>query len=223
MQLEIKHPTFSVAIVNSKRSALGKRGVTGGIEVNYAEIPASVLNDLLNKAVTDFLQVGLKTVDKDKATTEDCQAAMRARLDILKAGATTKATERKPGAKDPIREAARKILKKTLQDMIEEKVDAKTLNKEVTGLFKAHREWLKTKDPELEGIAQMVEDALSDAKADLAKAEKRAKTLASVVSKAREHAIAAQSEAQAAKPKAVKASPTEKVKAEKAKTKPAAR
>ena len=38
MRLEIKHPTFSVAIVNSKRSALGKRGVTGGIEVNYTSI-----------------------------------------------------------------------------------------------------------------------------------------------------------------------------------------
>lgn len=220
MQLEIKHPIFSAPIVNSKRSKLGKRGVLGGVEINYADIPANVLNDLLSQAVTDFLQVGLKSVDQDKATTEECQAAMNARLDILKAGATTKTADRKPGAKDPIVEAAKKILKKTIQDMSEEKIDAKELTKAVNGMFKDYRTWLKSKSEDLADIAKLVEDAIADAKADAKRQEARAKTLVNVVAKAREAAQAASAEAKEAKP-----TPTQKVKAEKAAKagKPAAR
>jgi len=220
MQLEIKHPIYSAAIVNSKRSKLGKRGVLGGVEVNLADIPANVLNDLLSQAITDFLQVGLKSVDQDKATTEECQAAMNARLDILKAGATTKTADRKPGAKDPIVEAAKKILKKTIQDMSEEKIDAKELTKAVNGMFRDYKAWQKSKSEDLADIAKLVEDALADAKADAKRQEARAKTLVNVVAKAREAAQAASTAAKEAKP-----TPTQKVTAEKkaAKGKPAAR
>lgn len=221
MQLEIKHPVYSAPIVNSKRSKLGKREITGGVEVNLAEIPANVLNDLLSQAIIDFLQVGLKTVDQDKATTEECQAAMNARLDILKAGATTKTADRKPGAKDPIIEAAKKILKKTIQDMSDEKIDSKELTKAVNGMFKDYRAFQKSKSEDLADVAKLVQDAIDDAKADAKRQEARAKTLVAVVAKAREAATAAASEAKAAKPAAVK--PTDKVKAEKSKAKPAAR
>jgi hypothetical protein len=225
MQLNLNHAVFSAAIVNSTRSAMAKRGVTGGVEVNLAEIPVQTLENLLHGAITDYLQVGLKSLDKDKASTEECQAAMKARLDILKSGGVTKAADRKPGAKNTIREAAKRIVKQSFKDMSEEKLDAKQLNAYVSDIFKVHTKWLKEKDEavkaELESAAQIVERALTTAKKQ---AEDQAKSTESLkdIFKAAQARIAAAEAAKAdapAKPTKAKLTPTQKVSAEKAASK----
>jgi len=197
---------FTAPIVNSERSKLGKRGITGGVEVDLTEIPEKVLRDLLMTAVTDYMQLALKNVDQDKATVEDCQEAMTGRLEMLKTG--TKTAERKAGTRDPIKAAARVILKKAIQAGSEEKLDGKTLTTAVAALFKSHTTWAKTKDAEVKEAladqAQLVEEALAQAREAAKKQDKMNKTLIDVLKQAQASTASAAKEAPAPKATAAK-------------------
>lgn len=223
VQITFEHDEFTAASVNGKRSALGKRfdGMAPGLLVNIAEIPETVLRDLLFKAIEDHLQVGLKTLDKATCSKEDIQAAMQSRLDILLSGAvSTAASPRKAPTQDPVKKEARAILKKAIQARSEEKLNGTVLTKAVATLFAAHKEHakaVKAEDAEtaekLASTAKLVEDAMAEARANIKKSNDMAKTLAPLVdavkkaSKAADAAKAPKAEGKAkpvAKPKATK-------------------
>ncbi len=228
--LEMKHSTFTAPFSKTTRSAIGKR-LTGGVEYNIAELPANVVTALLTEKIEEFLQDGLKALDKDNCTVEQAQAAMKARLELLKAGAIGTAAARKAPTQDPVRKEAKTILKAALQDQSDEKIDGRVLLATVNALFKVHGEWEKAKKKGDEDIvealadrAALVENALATARERMKENQKISGTLAGVLAEAKKAAAAAAAKAEA-KPAKPKASPTEKVKAEKAAAgkKPAAR
>lgn len=198
-----KYEKFTAPITNSKRSAIGKRGITGGVEVLMAEIPNSVLGELLMGAIEDFVQVGLKTLDKDNCTREQCQAAMQARLDLLKSGALSNPSGgRKAPVRDVIKAAAKALLKKAIQDRSEEKLDGKVLLATVNELFKQHAVWAKKTTSaddkaKLAPIAQLVEDALTQAREAQAKQDELSKSLTSIVAQAKKASAAKAAAAEA--------------------------
>lgn len=210
VQITIEHDQFTAASATGKRSALGKRfdGMAPGLLVDLNEIPAKVLEALLFKAIEDHLQVGLKTLDKEKCTKEEVQAAMQARLDILLSGAiSTAASPRKAPTQDPVKKEARAILKKAIQARSEEKLNGTVLTKAVSGLFKLHAEHAKAvKAEDQETIdktassAKLVEDAIAEARVNIKKANDMAKTLAPLVDAVKKASKAADA-AKEAKPK----------------------
>lgn len=212
--VELDYDSFTAQIVNSNRSALGKRGITGGVNVKFGEIPGKVLTNLLIAAIQDHLQQGLKTLNADTATVEDCQKAMNARLELLKTGA--KAT-RKAGAKDPVKDLAKKQIKKAIQDRSEEKLDAPTLTKIVNGMFDAHRDYKK--DPETNKkfakVFKVVEGALASARETLQGQEAMDDVFGDLAARAEKASAAAKAEREA---KAAEAAAEEVEEAPKAKT-----
>ena len=215
--ITLRHAEFTAPITNSKRSKLGKREITGGVAVNIGDIPENVVWQLLTDAITDFVQAGLKNLDQDKATQAECQAAMKARLALLKSGAmSAPGSARKAPTRDPIKAEAKKILKAALQAGSEEKIDGRVLVSAVSALFKQHAAWVKTKDEALEPVAKLVEDALAQARAQYEKQGAMSSALAAIVEKAKKEAgtkaaearptptqrVAGEKKAGAAKPKA---------------------
>lgn len=233
LQIEIDQDSFTAAIVNSPRSALGKKGIKGGVNVKIADIPSNVLTTLLFQAIQAHMQVGLKTLDPETATTETCQEAMKARLALLVSGTATGTTTRKAPTRDPIKAAAKAMVKKAIQERTDEKLDGKVLTKMVSELFKLHDTWVKgdRKDEKLAKTAQLVENALKSAREahesqaamndTLAKLSARAAKASQEAKAAKE--AAANAEAGEAEEAETKPTPTQKVKAEKGKTKPPAR
>lgn len=204
ISITFRHAEFTAPITNSKRSKLGKREITGGVPVNLADIPENVLWDLLNGAITDFLQAGLKGLDQDSCSREDCQKAMVARLNLLKAGATSTPTAgRKAPTQDPVKLEAKRLLKAAIQSQSDEKIDGRTLTTAVSNLFKQHAQWLKTKDAALEPIAKLVDEAMASARAKFEEQEKLSAGLKAVVAEAKKEAAAK------------RPTPTERVNAEK--------
>jgi len=167
--ITIDYDKFTAQIVNSKRSTLGKRGITGGVEVDFSKIPDQIVTNLLIDAVRNYMQVGLKTINQETATVEDCQAAMRARLALLESGAVTAPGQgRKAPTRDPVKAAAKLSVRKALQGRTEEKLDAKVLTTTVNDLFKLHAAWVKegsAADHPRAKAAMMVENALKAAQA----------------------------------------------------------
>lgn len=232
---------FTAQIVNSNRSKLGKRGITGGVLVDVTKIPASVINVLLIDAIQAHLQVGLKTIDQDSATTEQCQEAMKARLELLYNGKTSgPGATRKAPTRDVVTAEAKKIIKKSFQDQSEEKLDARTLTTIVNDMFKMAKEWEKAgSDPNAKaaGVAKIVNNAIATAKAAQEEAKQLAETLAPLAARAAQLSAEAKAKREAEAAEAAetmegedekveaKPTPTQKVNAQKAaaKKKPAAR
>ena len=184
--ITFRHDKFSAPIANSKRSKLGKREITGGPTVDLADIPENVLWELLQGAVKDFLQVGLKNLDQDQCTQAECLSAMNARLTLLKSGAmAASSTGRKPPARDPVKAAARVKLRKAIQKRSPEELDRSELTVMVNDLFKQHKEWQKTKDVELEPFAALVEDALAQARSEIEQQSKIEAALGVIAAKAK--------------------------------------
>lgn len=179
---------FTAQIVNSKRSTLGKRGITGGVEVDFSKIPDNVKTNLLIDAVRNYLQVGLKTIDQENATTEDCQKAMRARLSLLESGAVSAPGQtRKAPTRDPIKAAAKMSVRKAIADRTEEKLDARVLTSTVNDLFKMHDAWVKAgSDPAAKAAkaATLVANALAAAKVAHDAQQEMSESLAGLAEKA---------------------------------------
>jgi hypothetical protein len=192
LQIEIDHGVFTAAIVNSNRSKLGKRGIKGGVKVDVSKIPSNVLTALLFDAIRDHMQVGLKTIDQETATTEDCQKAMQARLDLLVSGAVAgPGAARKAPTRDPVKAAAKMLVKKAIQDRTEEKLDGKVLTKLVGDLFKLHDSWVKDGSPtetdddkKRAKAATLVANALKTAREQQDAANAMSDALAGLASKA---------------------------------------
>ncbi len=186
--ITINFDKFTAAIANSPRSKLGKRGIKGGLEVDLSKIPDEVKTSLLLDAVRNYLQVGLKTVDQDSATTEQCQAAMRARLAILESGALSGPGQpRKAPTRDPVVANAKLAIKKAIQERSPEKLDGKVLTKMVSELFKLHAKWTKDGRPDdVKGIAgmKMIDNALAQAKAALDAQQAMAESLGGLAERA---------------------------------------
>lgn len=206
--IELPYASFTAPIVNSTRSKLGQKGIKGGINIDLAEIPAAVLQQFLVDAITAHVQKDLKNVDPDTATTESCQEVMNTRYDLLKEGKTSLpgAARAKGGTKGTsIRMEAKRILKETIKDMMDEKPDGRQLNKDVNEFFKQYDAWVKAGSPdealEAAPVLGAVAESIAEAKAQAEKREKMTKSLLG--------AMKAASEAPAQKP-------TEKVQAQKA-------
>lgn len=217
--ITVNYDKFTVAIANSARSKLGKRGIKGGVEVDLTKIPDSVKTDLLIDAIRNYAQVGLKSIDQDNATTEQCQAAMNARLELLYSGAVSAPGQaRKAPTRDPVMAAAKAEIKKAMQARSEEKLDGKVLTKMVSELFKTHAKWVKDgRSEDVKGLAglKMIDGAIEQAKAAIAAQNAMAESLAGLTAKAAELTKKAQAakaakdagedaevEAEAPKPKA---------------------
>lgn len=196
MNLEFNQTVFTAPIAPTKAGKLGKR-MTGGVEYDLSAIPANVLRDLLIHAVEEHLRKGLAKLDKDKCTQEEAQAAMRAQLEILKAGATKSTASKTPAGKNPVRDLARQLMKKTFNDASEVKIDQKALSKTITGLFKAHKDYEKTKAPELENAYNFVQRALDTAKSTITQREELSLVAAQLAA-----SVAPAAPATPAKPKA---------------------
>lgn len=202
--IELDYDSFTAQIVNSNRSALGKRGITGGVNVKFSELPSKVITNLLIAAIQDHLQVGLKTLNAETATVEECQKAMRDRLELLKSGA--KAT-RKAGAKDPVKDLAKKQIKKAISDRSEEKLDAPTLTKLVNGMFEAHKNYLKLPEgseerAKLEKVYKVVEGALKTARATLQQTDSMDDVLSALAERAEKASADARAKREAEAPAA---------------------
>jgi len=237
--ISLNYDEFTAPIVNSNRSALAKAGVTGGFLVKLSELPANVVQDLLHEAITKHLQAGLpKAAEAESATTESCQAAMKARWDMLVQGSTAGTKARKTPTRDPIKAEATRMLKKAITDRSDEKLDGKTLTTMVSQLFKVEAAYKKggDQDEKLAPTATLVRNAMASAKKayddqqsmneSLNKLAERA-AKASKEAKAQREAEAAAKAAEEAgeEAEAPKPTPTEKRKAEvsASKKKPAAR
>lgn len=221
-QINMKYDEYTAPIHNGgKASKLFKRGIKGGLKVNIAEIPEQVLAELLLSAITEHLRVGLKGLDKDTCTQEECVAAMQGRLDILMSGALSSTdSPRKAPTQDPVKREARAILKKAIQDRTEDKLDGRVLTKAVSDLFKAHAAYgkaVKAGDEETQekfaSIAKLVEDALSAAKAKVDAQKAMSKTLAPLVEAAKKATAAKKAAAEAAGEVGEAAKPVAKPKA----------
>ncbi len=201
--ITVNFDKFTAQIVNSKRSTLGKRGITGGVEVDFSKIPDEIKTNLLIDAVRNYLQVGLKSINQETATTEDCQAAMRARLSLLESGAVSApGSARKAPTRDPVVAAAKLSIKKAIQDRTEEKLDGKVLTKMVSELFKTYNVWVKAGKPTegqkgLQGL-KMIEAALEQAKAAIEAQAKMSESLAGLADKASKLSQAAKAAKEAA-------------------------
>lgn len=226
LQVELNYDRYTAPIVNSKRSALGKREIKGGLEIDFSTIPAGVLTNLLIDAVTAYVQVGLKTLDQETATTEDCQAAMKARLSLLQSGATSAPGQaRKAPTRDPIVAAAKAQIKQAIQARSEEKILAAVLTKMVNDLFKLHKAWEKAgSDPAAKEAkaAQMVINALAAAKAAHDQRGAMSDSLAGLAAKAAKLSAEAKAKKAAAEAEETEASVEAPAPKPKAKAKPAA-
>lgn len=143
LQITVEQDKFTAAITKSKRSALGKRGISGGVLVDVSKIPANVVTALLFQAIETHMQTGLKALNAETATQAECQAAMKARVELLYSGSLTAAGGRKAPTRDPIKAAAKLSVKTAIQERSDEKLDGKTLTKMVSDLFKLHDQWVK--------------------------------------------------------------------------------
>lgn len=223
--ITVNFDKFTAQIVNSKRSTLGKRGISGGVEVDFSKIPDQVLTNLLIDAVRNHMQVGLKSINQETATVEDCQAAMKARLALLETGAVSApGSARKAPTRDPVVAAAKLSIKKAIQDRTEEKLDGKVLTKMVSELFKTYNVWVKAGKPTegqkgLQGL-KMIEAALEQAKVALEAQRQMSESLAGLTEKATKLSQAAKAAKEAAEANEAEA---EAPKPAKAKGKPAAR
>lgn len=186
--ITVKYDKFTAAIANSNRSKLGKRGITGGIEVDLTKIPDEIKTNLLLDAVRNYLQVGLKAVDQDSATREQCVDAMKARLALLESGAVSApGSARKAPTRDPVVAAAKASIKAAIQGRSEEKIDGKVLTKMVSDLFKLHTMWVKAgRNQDIKGVAgmKMIDGALEQAKAALEAQRAMSESLAGLAAKA---------------------------------------
>lgn len=214
--ITVNFDKFTAAIANSARSKLGKRGIKGGVEIDLTKIPDEVKTDLLLDAIRNYAQVGLKSVNQDTATTEECQAAMQARVELLYSGAVSAPGQaRKAPTRDPVIAAAKLSIKRAISERSEEKLDAKVLTKTVSEIFKNHAKWVKAGRPDdVKGVngLKMVDNAIEQARAALEAQRQMADSMAglaatvqklSAEAKARKAAEAVvEPEAEAPKPKA---------------------
>ena len=131
----------------AKGSALFQRGFLGGIKVDVASIPRSVLEKLLFDAIEAKLQAAVKKLDQETCTQEEAQVAMKTALEALVSGAKRKSGQT---LQTKIRAEARKMLKEGLTQMNAadedaEEVDSKALTEIVAEHFKAYDEYVKPK------------------------------------------------------------------------------
>lgn len=202
MNIELKHSTLTCPIVadpNSKRSNLAKRGLTGGIKYDLSQIPNNTLEALLIAAVEDFIRVPLKGDFAANCTVEEAQAKMNERLELLKAGKLAGVSgTRKPPTVDPVVKLAKQLVKNSLMEAATEELDKTALNKVVNDFFTSakafakypaeHKFWtaeddegnLKNEREAAEAASILVEDAMIEARAAIAKQEKLTKMLGNV-------------------------------------------
>lgn len=174
----------------AKGSALFQRGFLGGIKVDVASIPRSVLEKLLFDAIEAKLQAAVKKLDQETCTQEEAQAAMKTALEALVSGA-----KKRPGPtlQTKIRAEARKMLKEALVQLNEasddpEELDTKALAETVSEHFKAYDTFVKPKTSEalraqVEPMASIVATFLKAAEQRLAQAAQVGGLLAALKAK----------------------------------------
>lgn len=163
---------FALTAASKGKSALAKRGGDSWfINADFTQIPPRVMEALAIEAVQAKVRAAVKKLDPATATKESVEAAMAEAYANLCSGTKAKRTQ---SDEAKIRAEARTSIRNQIKELNygEAEIDKTELNAEVKAYFDAHAEYAKTQDPELEFEAQIVEDALSAARARFAEQKK---------------------------------------------------